>query len=821
VSGKHPFILLLMGLALFGAAGFILASGDPTPEPQPQARTSSTHPAYVLRDAAGDAVSQTGQPASTTTTCGACHDVAFIASHNAHAGVENVRLALPGAPDDARLVNAAAQDLEMNCFTCHLSAPDNAARLEALAENPAWSVSATLHGLDLITHEGGDYRWNAEAFEADGTLKAEFVALQDPSSVQCGQCHGLTHSSAQIPLTVNDEAFYATTATTGQVISPQRLSLSALNLADKGDLSRSWDVHAERVLSCTECHYSLNNPVYYREDEASQPDHLTFDPRRLDFGEYLHRPSHILATGPNATTTATATMRRCETCHDMESTHSAWLPYVERHSQVVACETCHIPQLYAPALERVDWTALDANSQPLAAYRGVEQEGQAALWTGYQPVILPRTNPDGTQSLAPYNLVAVWRWVDAEGLPVSLADLQAAYFQAEGVYAAEVLALFDADGDSQLSQAELALDSEAKTQLIAQRLQAQGVNGPRVTGEIQPYAVHHNVATGRWATKDCATCHSEESRLAVAMSLGDPGPGGALPVFADAALGVGTIQQDGGALRFQPAHQQIGVYVFGHDSVGWVSSLGLFTFLATLGFVFVHGGLRVYLARRRAPAEHGPMRAAYMYSVYERLWHWLQTAAIFLLIFSGLVIHKPDQLGMFNFPFMVQLHNILGFILLINAALAAFYHFASGQIRQFLPKPRGFFNDAFAQARYYAYGIFKGEPHPLEKTPERKMNPIQQVTYLMLLNVLLPAQVITGVLMWGLQRFPDLAQALGGLPLLAPLHTLIAWLLATFIVLHVYMTTTGHTPLANIKAMMFGWDELESHPEGAQAQGAD
>ena len=65
--------------------------------------------------------------------------------------------------------------------------------------------------------------------------------------------------------------------------------------------------------------------------------------------------------------------------------------------------------------------------------------------------------------------------------------------------------------------------------------------------------------------------------------------------------------------------------------------------------------------------------------------------------------------------------------------------------------------------------------------------------------------------MWGAQHWPDLALRLGGLPLLAPVHSLIAWLLATFVVLHVYLTTTGHTPLASIQAMMNGWDMLETH----------
>jgi thiosulfate reductase cytochrome b subunit len=117
---------------------------------------------------------------------------------------------------------------------------------------------------------------------------------------------------------------------------------------------------------------------------------------------------------------------------------------------------------------------------------------------------------------------------------------------------------------------------------------------------------------------------------------------------------------------------------------------------------------------------------------------------------------------------------------------------------------------------FYLRGIFKGEEHPFEKTSSKKMNPLQQVTYLAILNVLLPLQGITGILMWGVQRWPEFANALGGLPFLAPFHTLVAWTFAAFIVMHVYLTTTGHTPLAGIQAMMMGWENLEiheAHPE--------
>jgi thiosulfate reductase cytochrome b subunit len=112
---------------------------------------------------------------------------------------------------------------------------------------------------------------------------------------------------------------------------------------------------------------------------------------------------------------------------------------------------------------------------------------------------------------------------------------------------------------------------------------------------------------------------------------------------------------------------------------------------------------------------------------------------------------------------------------------------------------------------YYSRGIFAGEPHPLEKTKERRLNPLQQVTYLAILNILLPAQVITGVLIWGMQEWPQLAAALGGLPILAPIHTFLAWAFSAFIVMHVYLTTTGETPLSGIKSMVSGWENLEEH----------
>ena len=63
--------------------------------------------------------------------------------------------------------------------------------------------------------------------------------------------------------------------------------------------------------------------------------------------------------------------------------------------------------------------------------------------------------------------------------------------------------------------------------------------------------------------------------------------------------------------------------------------------------------------------------------------------------------------------------------------------------------------------------------------------------------------------MWGAQHWPGVAAQLGGLVYLAPFHTLIAWLFSSFIVLHVYLTTTGPKPLTGIRSMIVGWDQVE------------
>ncbi|MFO3796758.1 MAG: multiheme c-type cytochrome, partial [Anaerolineales bacterium] len=526
----------------------------------------------------------------------------------------------------------ASGTMEMNCFLCHLEKPNNQARIQAIRQGAfGWANAATLEGYLTQKNPDGSYTWLPEAFDEAGKLKPEYVRLQDPTNENCGQCHHTVHTDPKIPLVL--ESCSSEMITTGEIISPQRIVNAGMNIANKVELNRSWDIHAERQLKCTDCHFSLNNPAY--ANQKQEPSHLLFDPRRLEPGEYLLRPDHNFARGQSAQYNVApelkGTMRRCESCHDAQKSHASWLPYVERHMAVVACESCHVPQIYAPAIEYYDWTVLKADGQPQTACRGVESAISAEIASisnmpftvsnlveGYQPILLARTNIDGKQLLAPYNLITTFYWVyeDNKGnvRPVRLADLEAAYFK-DGKYRAEIIAAFDADGNGILSENELVIDNTTKEEAVAAQLRALGLRNPRIQGQVQPYSINHNVADGDHAVHDCRACHGEQSRLTQPLKLANYTPAGLLPTFVTETNvnPVGEIvQKEDGSIYYMPQPSKEGIYIFGHSRVKWVDLLGALFFVGALFGVLGHGTLR-YITSLRRPPQQIRTRRVYMY----------------------------------------------------------------------------------------------------------------------------------------------------------------------------------------------------------------
>lgn len=200
----------------------------------------------------------------------------------------------------------------------------------------------------------------------------------------------------------------------------------------------------------------------------------------------------------------------------------------------------------------------------------------------------------------------------------------------------------------------------------------------------------------------------------------------------------------------------------------------------------------------------GPkMTLIYLYSRYERFWHWLQAVLIIVLLLTGFEIHGAYTL--LGFENAVRWHNAVGLTWLIAFAFFVFWVLTTGEWRQYVPTTR----KMLAVVRYYSYGIFRGEPHPVPKRRDAKHNPLQRLTYLSLAALLLPVQMATGLLYWGYNSWE--AWGLGWLSLyvVALVHTAGAFAILQFLVIHIYMTTTGHTITAHVRAMVTGWEEVE------------
>jgi thiosulfate reductase cytochrome b subunit len=195
----------------------------------------------------------------------------------------------------------------------------------------------------------------------------------------------------------------------------------------------------------------------------------------------------------------------------------------------------------------------------------------------------------------------------------------------------------------------------------------------------------------------------------------------------------------------------------------------------------------------------------YLYTRYERFWHWLQMALILILLITGFEVH--NKISLLGYETAVAVHNFVGITWLIAFAFFVFWVLTTGEWKQYIPTTK----KMLEVIRYYSFGIFRGESHPVPKRKDAKHNPLQRLTYLSLAALLLPLQMLTGFLYWGYNSWAAWGLSDLSLQLIAIVHMAGAFAILTFLIVHVYMTTTGHSLSAHIKAMITGWEAVDEH----------
>jgi thiosulfate reductase cytochrome b subunit len=200
-------------------------------------------------------------------------------------------------------------------------------------------------------------------------------------------------------------------------------------------------------------------------------------------------------------------------------------------------------------------------------------------------------------------------------------------------------------------------------------------------------------------------------------------------------------------------------------------------------------------------------RKVKVYPRFERFWHWSQMALIFTLLFTGLGLSGLH--GLIAFGPAVMIHTLAALTLILLWVFAIFWHLTTGTWVHYVPTTEGLFK----VARFYAYGIFKGEHHPYRKAYWRKHNPLQALTYLALKLFLFPAIWATGLVYLGYNFWESAPDAPFWLQVVANLHILVAYSIAAFVVAHVYLLTVGHSFREHVRPMITGFDTVALTPE--------
>jgi len=192
------------------------------------------------------------------------------------------------------------------------------------------------------------------------------------------------------------------------------------------------------------------------------------------------------------------------------------------------------------------------------------------------------------------------------------------------------------------------------------------------------------------------------------------------------------------------------------------------------------------------------VKEVYVFTWYERFWHWAQMLLVAVLLWTGFELH--GTIKTFGFVKAVRLHETLGLLLIVLTLFTMFWHATTGEVRHLIPTFEGFLD----QVCYYICGIFRKDPHPHEASLDSKFNPVQRAAYASLLAFIFPAQLVTGFLLWTVPRWPDLIEALGGIRAVALLHTAASFAMISFLLVHLYMITTGKTLASNLRSMITG-----------------
>lgn len=198
----------------------------------------------------------------------------------------------------------------------------------------------------------------------------------------------------------------------------------------------------------------------------------------------------------------------------------------------------------------------------------------------------------------------------------------------------------------------------------------------------------------------------------------------------------------------------------------------------------------------------------YLYPVWIRLWHWINALMFLVLIVTGLSMQysSPDY-PMIRFDLAVFYHNISGVILTFSFVLFVLVNKLTGNYNYYKCKQKGCVKRLKRQFVYYTIGVFQKEDAPYPISGKRKFNPMQKLSYLIVMYILMPIMIVTGLALMYPEVIIDEFLGFSGIHMTDLFHIISGFALSVFMVIHIYFCTMGKTPVSNFKSMITGWHE--------------
>lgn len=186
-----------------------------------------------------------------------------------------------------------------------------------------------------------------------------------------------------------------------------------------------------------------------------------------------------------------------------------------------------------------------------------------------------------------------------------------------------------------------------------------------------------------------------------------------------------------------------------------------------------------------------------------RGWHALQALLFLVLITTGLSMHYAGTAWAWvPFPIAIKAHNASGIATGVLWLFFVVRNATSGRYRHYIPGEVNFVHSTVIQVRYYAVGMFRGDPPPI--SPGLRNNHIQQLIYAVVMYVLMPVSCASGLLLLFPILAPEHLMGRPGLWPLAILHLSVGYVLTLFLVVHIYLATTGETFFSLSREMITG-----------------